>query len=560
MNKLKELVLMANQDIDDGNDADYPPYLCFQALESNFSVCLGGDFHEHVCQYSFNRKDWFNLPARTYTPAIGILQKVYFRANLTAVPTNAASPNGTHSIGKFSTTKKFRLSGNPTSMLHGMDWTVDNFDTSVSNYGLAYLFQYAKAVSVSKDFFKFKSNSFRSCYFMFDNNDYLKESIIIDNIGTLGNGAFCGVFYDCHIDEITITNANLSVQGFSRAFYSTNIKKISLPATYIYYAAYTSICESCANLEEVFINGRRLQIYDNPSYTDHLTAAFLNCSKLSRVTYLVTDPFAEKYTNNWLTGVAENGVIILSKFITWNPEDYRNGNEIETEVDGVVTKKIITWGIPKNWEVKYCDPVTLEIKDSREEFIEDNGCMTLEYIQTDGNQYIDSQIKLNGNSRIEVDARLTTSTSITSYVLYGNSYDTNNRITLNPANRDDAASRFDNKPYVGNLYRSGRHVWSSDKNGVYINGEIIGKWDGDITDFEHTTSFYILADRISTGTGVQLKALTGARIYGLKVYENGELVADMVPVLQYSTKKPGLYDKINNRFLINIGTGEFTYG
>lgn len=182
--------------------------------------------------------------------------------------------------------------------------------------------------------------------------------------------------------------------------------------------------------------------------------------------------------------------------------------------------------------------------------------LQLEYIQTNGNQYIDSQIILNVNSRIEVDARLATTTSATAHVLYGNSYNTNNRLTLNTANNNNSISRFGGKSYTGNLYRSGRHVWSSDKNGVYIDGEIIGEWNGDITDFEHTTSFYILADRT---IGVQLKALTGTRIYGLKVYENDNLVADMNPVLQYSTKKPGLYDKINNRFLINIGTDEFTY-
>lgn len=360
---------MANQDIDDGNDADYPPYLCFQALESDFRVCLGGDFHEHVCQYSFNRKDWFNLPARTYTPAIGIFQKVYFRANLTAVPTNAASSNGTHSIGRFSTTKKCRLSGNPTSMLHGMDWTLDNFDTSVSNYGLAYLFQNTKPVSVSEDFFNVKSTSFRSCYFMFYDSEYLKGPIVIDNIGTLGSGAFSSAFYKCSIDEITITNANLSVQAFTNAFYSTNIKKISLPATYIYYGAYANMCEKCVDLEEVFINGRRLQIYDNPAYINHLNKAFFGCEKLSKVTYLVTNPFAKKYTNNWLTGVAENGTIILNKNIEWDPEIYRNG-KIDNIEGSETLGQTITWGIPgtpETWPIKYCDPDNItDIRDYRE--------------------------------------------------------------------------------------------------------------------------------------------------------------------------------------------------
>jgi hypothetical protein len=556
MNEFKKLIMMANQDIDDGNDADYPPYLCFQAVESDFRVCLGGDFHEHACQYSFNRKDWFDLPARTYTPAIGILQKVYFRANLTPVLMQAS--NSTKSIGTFSTTKKCRLSGNPTSMLHGMDWTLDSFDTSVPDYGLSYLFRDSKAVSVSRDFFDFKTTPFRACYFMFTSSYFLKGLVIIDSKGSLGSGAFTRIFDRCPIDEIIITNTSTSIQTFSNAFGYTNIKKISLPAISIQYDAYYYICENCGNLEEVFINGRSLTIGGN-QYTNHLTGAFANCSKLSKVTYLVTNPLDKRYTNDWLTGVAENGTIILNKFTTWDPEYYRNGDVIETEVDGVVTKEIITWGIPKNWEVKYCDPATLEVKGSREEFLEfkDKDYMTLEYIQTNGNQYIDSQIKLNWNSRIEIDARPSSSTA--DYTLWGNAYDVNTRTIFSTSNKDTAVSRFGGKSYTGNLYRSGRHVWSSDKNGVYIDGEIIGKWGSDVTNFEHTTSFYILANRISTGTGVQLKASSGTRIYGLKVYENDTLVADMVPALNISQSRPGLYDKVNNRFLTNIGTGEFTY-
>lgn len=544
---------MANQEVDDGNDADYPPYLCFQALESDFSVCLGGNFHEHTCQYSFNRKDWFDLPAKTYTPAIGILQKVYFRANLTPVLIDAGG--SIKSIGYFYTTKKCRLSGNPTSMLHGMDWTIDNFDTSVSNYGLAFLFQYSKSVSVSEDFFNFTSTATRACWNMFIFNEYLKGSIYITKAAS--NGVFSGAFKNCKLDSVFIETKESAWQTYTAAFAYSLIKTLNLPATYIYPSMYQEICSSCIYLEEVFINGRVLgTTTTTTTYISHLSAAFANCSKLSKVTYLVTNPFAKKYTNNWLKGVAEEGVIILNKFITWNPEDYRNGN-IDNIEGSDTFGETITWGIPAGWTVKYCDPVTLEVKDSREEFIEYDDYMTLEYIQTNGNQYIDSQIILNKNSRIEVDARLTTSTSTTAYVLCGNSYDTNNRITINPANADTTVSRFGGKPYTGNLYRSGRHVWSSDKNGVYIDGEIIGEWEGDVTDFEYTTSFYILADR--TSTGVQLKALTGTRIYGLKVYENGELVADMIPVLSVSQNRPGLYDKINNKFLVNEGTGEFTY-
>ena len=47
------------------------------------------------------------------------------------------------------------------------------------------------------------------------------------------------------------------------------------------------------------------------------------------------------------------------------------------------------------------------------------------------------------------------------------------------------------------------------------------------------------------------------RVYGIKIYESNVLVKDYVPAVNKTTHKLGLYDKIDNQFYDNIGTGEF---
>lgn len=49
-------------------------------------------------------------------------------------------------------------------------------------------------------------------------------------------------------------------------------------------------------------------------------------------------------------------------------------------------------------------------------------------------------------------------------------------------------------------------------------------------------------------------------VKSLKWRRNGTLLRDMIPVVRVLDNKPGMYDRVNNVFYTNAGTGEFTYG
>lgn len=50
------------------------------------------------------------------------------------------------------------------------------------------------------------------------------------------------------------------------------------------------------------------------------------------------------------------------------------------------------------------------------------------------------------------------------------------------------------------------------------------------------------------------------RIYSFKVIRNDETIVDLLPCYKASTDTTGMYDLINDRFLENIGTGDFIRG
>lgn len=245
-------------------------------------------------------------------------------------------------------------------MVHGSDFLTEKPD----NYAYAYMFRDNKnIVSISDDFFNIK-NSFRAFQFIFDNS-----SLTNVNIYNVDNGLYMYAFRNSMLKKVTFfAKERCTVQCFVNSFYNTAIEELDITYDSIEYGALNSIADSCKFLKKVIIRATSIiYIESNTSYSNYFKSAFANCPLLNNVTFLVANiPLSKRISNNWLTSVAEEGTIILNKNITWNPEDYRNGN-IDNIEGSATLGETITWGIPAGWEVKYCDPDNLDdVRDYRE--------------------------------------------------------------------------------------------------------------------------------------------------------------------------------------------------
>lgn len=342
MSSLKKLIMMANQAED---EREYPPYLCFEALEDGFQASFSGE----NCEYSLDRIRWVMLSPSEKTPQINAGDRIYFRNS------SPVQPNSIDGIGKFSSSRLFNIYGRVTSMLYGDDFM--DFQSVDINYVFASMFQNNKKVCRLDDEF-FNIGICNGCRIF--NNCFFNSSVItakIPCLESLNGYTFTGVFNSSALEEITISDdyiANLS--DLSSAFANSKISSLIIPrikgGVYTCYA----IAKDCTRLNDVLIKGG---VYSTGSFDN----AFKGCSSLKKVTALYTANFLNKSTSsNWLNGVNEQGVMILNKNITWNPHDIINGN---TDANG----EVITWGIPAGWEVKYCDPDNPDdVRDNKEDF------------------------------------------------------------------------------------------------------------------------------------------------------------------------------------------------
>ena len=72
-------------------------------------------------------------------------------------------------------------------------------------------------------------------------------------------------------------------------------------------------------------------------------------------------------------------------------------------------------------------------------------------------------------------------------------------------------------------------------------------------------NMYLFATKTYNATSTSYFS-NNMRRYACKFYQNGTLIRDFVPCIRNSDNKPGMYDRVNNTFYTNAGSGEFKYG
>ena len=189
-------------------------------------------------------------------------------------------------------------------------------------------------------------------------------------------------------------------------------------------------------------------------------------------------------------------------------------------------------------------------------YVVPDGYTQLEYIESTGTQYIDTNFTPNQDTRVVLDHVFTSSTLVSGFgARYG--YNTNGFVYCAELNSDTS------KSYVqyGAIYQSSanldgfnRHTVDFNKNLFYQDGTQIYSFD--ISTFTVSLPILLFAYNDSTVPIIS----SGMRCYSSKIYDNGTLIRDFIPAKRNSDSVIGLYDIVNGVFYTNAGTGEFVAG
>ena len=168
------------------------------------------------------------------------------------------------------------------------------------------------------------------------------------------------------------------------------------------------------------------------------------------------------------------------------------------------------------------------------------------YIETTGEQYIDTGFVPDSNTRIVADF-VSTGTSSSNNILGCRSSTSSKGYALSTINNN---WRFAYNASVDTKVDAdkARHTVEIDKNVLYLDGVVIYTAD----EQEFTTNYSLCLGAIN----YRSPYLGRAKFYSCQIYDDGTLVRDLVPCI-LPAGETGMYDKVNDTFYGNAGTGTF---
>jgi len=183
-----------------------------------------------------------------------------------------------------------------------------------------------------------------------------------------------------------------------------------------------------------------------------------------------------------------------------------------------------------------------------------NGYIEVEYLESTGTQYIDTEVKGSKDLKIDVNYYINDFNANRNYV-FGSASDAGNRIQWSQAN-------FTFIGY-GNVYTNisinndnkMNHI-VLDKGAFYLNNNKVYDKSNVNYNFSPDMDSITLFACHTNGT---VKRFSSIRIYSAKIYDGENLIRDYVPMYD-KNNRPCLFDKVEKKCYYNQGTGEFLYG
>lgn len=170
----------------------------------------------------------------------------------------------------------------------------------------------------------------------------------------------------------------------------------------------------------------------------------------------------------------------------------------------------------------------------------------VEYIESTGTQYIDTGLTMEKSTtmRMEISAQLTSNgnwAGVNGYMQH--------QASLGGGSKGLFVVDYNGNTHIENVYFNNTLKYTQDWTSAYSGAKnkvaVIGMGNA-----ENTWWTNISANRY---------AQVG-KWYYIKVYRSGTLVRDYVPCVRNSDGVAGLYDKVENKFYTNSGTGSFGSG
>ena len=200
------------------------------------------------------------------------------------------------------------------------------------------------------------------------------------------------------------------------------------------------------------------------------------------------------------------------------------------------------------------------IPEGQETGVCEYACQELEYLESDGGQYIDTGVNGTNSTKIETEFEIKSDNN--DGFVYGARTNASNKLFSLSINSNNGAifCGFLNINHSATLpsgipFYNYRMKTSHSINGFNINGINVINF---LSSTDYITEHTILLFGLWSDGGIDSRLFKG-KIYSFKIWENGISLRNFTPVLD-PEGVPAMLDTVENKLYYNQGSGQFTYG
>lgn len=180
-----------------------------------------------------------------------------------------------------------------------------------------------------------------------------------------------------------------------------------------------------------------------------------------------------------------------------------------------------------------------------------SGYTKLEYIQSSGTQWVDTDFTPNGKTRMVVDFAVTDASG-TNNIIGARTSTSEKAFTFSTTEGNWRIGYNNATTKTSVVADTNRHIADLNQNVLSLDGVVIHT--ASFADFDGSCDICIgIINSPSASTGYYKGY---AKFYSCKIYDNGTLVRDFIPCID-PNGNVGLYDTVNKKFYGNAGSGMF---
>lgn len=180
------------------------------------------------------------------------------------------------------------------------------------------------------------------------------------------------------------------------------------------------------------------------------------------------------------------------------------------------------------------------------------------YIESNGTQYIDTGVNADNNLRVAIDMQYTNTSVLnnTNIGVIANVAGQYLRYHLMIRDNGNFTFYYGTKSNTLNAGDKKRHYFdfNTDTGIVTVDDNEFSIYE--VNPFDTELNFWLFGRNSNSSNLVFYDSI---KLYKAKMYSNGVLVRDFIPCYRKTDNEVGLYDTVNNVFYVNSGSGDFIY-